>query len=67
MRIVADGVPLTAVSAGKIDFADRFAGDKPPDGLLSLDAFDGKAITLDQVAGTLTVETAPASRAERST
>ncbi|HVY94034.1 MAG TPA: aspartyl protease family protein, partial [Bryobacteraceae bacterium] len=34
---------LTPVTAGTLDFGDRFAGDKAPDGLLSLDAFDGKA------------------------
>jgi hypothetical protein len=57
-------IPLTPVTAGKIDFGDRFPGDRAPDGLLSLDSFDGKAITLDQTAGTLTIET-PKSLAER--
>jgi hypothetical protein len=57
VHLVAGEVALTPVSMGKIDFADRFSGDKAPDGLLSLDAFDGKAFTLDQVAGTLTIET----------
>jgi hypothetical protein len=59
-----DGVPLssgevelTPVNIGKIDFNGMFPGDKAPDGLLSLDAFDGKAITIDQKAATLTVET----------
>lgn len=64
VRLTAGGVPLTPVSVGKIDFGGQFAGDKTPDGLLSLDAFDGKAITLDQTAGTLTVET-PRSLARR--
>jgi hypothetical protein len=58
-------VALTPVNVGTIDFGDQFAGDKTPDGLLSLDAFDGKAITLDQTAGTLTIETA-ASLAKRT-
>ena len=58
MQLVSDGVALTPVSVGKIDFGDQFPGDKAPDGLLSLDAFDGKAITIDQAAGTLTIETA---------
>jgi hypothetical protein len=65
VKIVAGDVALTPVSVGKIDFGDRFAGDKTPDGLLSLDAFDGKAITLDQAAATLTIET-PASLRERT-
>lgn len=53
----ADGVGLTTVSVGKINFGDQFPGDRAPDGLLSLDAFDGKIITLDQAAATLTIET----------
>jgi hypothetical protein len=57
LQLSAGDVPLTPVSAGKINFGDRFGGDKTPDGLLSLDAFDGKAFTLDQIAGTLTIET----------
>ncbi|BCS32418.1 hypothetical protein TBR22_A16320 [Luteitalea sp. TBR-22] len=64
VHLMAGTVPLTPVDVGKIDFGERFAGDKAPDGLLSLDAFDGKAITLDQAAGTLTIET-PASLARR--
>ncbi|HEV2859413.1 MAG TPA: retropepsin-like aspartic protease [Pyrinomonadaceae bacterium] len=64
VRITAGGVALTPVSVGKIDFGDQFPGDKKPDGLLSLDAFDGKAITLDQTAATLTIET-PGSLARR--
>lgn len=65
VHIMAGDVPLTAVNVSRIDFGDRFAGDKTPDGLLSLDAFDGKAFTLDQVAGTLTIET-PGSLAKRT-
>ncbi len=53
--IRADGVDLTRGEVGKIDFGDRF-GDNSPDGLLSLDVFDGKAITLDQANATLIVE-----------
>ena len=64
VQITAGDVALTPVNVGKIDFGDQFAGDKTPDGLLSLDAFDGKAITLDQTAGTLTIETT-ASLAKR--
>jgi Aspartyl protease len=63
--IKADDVALTPVNVGKIDFGDQFPGDKNPDGLLSLDAFDGKAFTLDQTAGTLTIETS-ASLAKRT-
>ncbi len=65
VQLVAGDVALTPVSVGKIDFGEQFAGDKTPDGLLSLDAFDGKAVTLDQTAGTLTVET-PRSLAART-
>jgi predicted aspartyl protease len=57
VRIVAGDVALTPVNIGTIDFGDQFPGDKVPDGLLSLDAFDGKAFTLDQTAGILTIET----------
>jgi hypothetical protein len=57
VQIYAGNVALTPVNVGKINFGDRFPGDKAPDGLLSLDAFDGKAITLDQFAQTLTIET----------
>ena len=66
VQLMAGDVALTPVSVGHIDFGDQFPGDKAPDGLLSLDAFDGKAITIDQVAGTLTIET-PSSLAERVT
>jgi hypothetical protein len=65
VSMMANGVALTPVDVGKIDFANRFAGDTTPDGLLSLDAFDGKVITLDQTAAMLTIET-PASLAERT-
>jgi len=65
VQIKAGEVALGPVSVGIIDFGDRFAGDRTPDGLLSLDAFDGKAITLNQVAGTLTIETST-SLAERT-
>jgi len=56
VQIMAGDVALTPVNVGKIDFEGQFPGDVAPDGLLSLDAFDGKAITLDQKAGTLTIE-----------
>jgi len=58
VQIEAGAVALTSVNVGHIDFGEQFSGDKAPDGLLSLDAFDGKAITLNQAAGTLTIETA---------
>lgn len=64
VQLVAGDVALTPVSVGQMDFTGQFPGDKAPDGLLSLDAFDGKAITLDQVSGTLTIET-PQSLADR--
>ena len=65
VKIAAGDVGLTPVNIGTIDFGDQFAGDKSPDGLLSLDAFDGKAFTLDQKAATLTIET-PKSLAKRT-
>lgn len=58
------GVLLSKVSVGKFDFGDRFPGSMAPDGILSLDAFDGKAITIDQTAATITIET-PKSLAKR--
>lgn len=54
--IAAGDVELTPVNIGKMEFTGMFPGDKDPDGLLSLDAFDGKAITIDQRAQTLTIE-----------
>ena len=57
VQVRAGEVALTPVNVGKIDFEGQFPGDVEPDGLLSLDAFDGKALTLDQKAGTLTIET----------
>jgi hypothetical protein len=59
---MAGDVALTPVNIGTIDFGEQFPGDKKPDGLLSLDAFDGKAITLDQTAATLTIETSQSLR-----
>lgn len=65
VELRSGGVSLTKVSVGKFDFGDRFAGDRTPDGILSLDAFDGKAITIDQTAATITIET-PKSLAKRT-
>ena len=53
----AGNVALTSVNIGKINFTGMFADDKALDGLLSLDAFDGKAVTIDQKAAMLTIET----------
>jgi hypothetical protein len=64
VQLKAGELALTPVNVGKIDFGDQFPGDKTPDGLLALDAFDGKVITLDQKAATLTIET-PKSLAAR--
>jgi predicted aspartyl protease len=65
VSITAGDVALTPVNIGTIDFGDQFAGDKSPDGLLSLDAFDSKAFTFDQKAGVLTIET-PKSLVKRT-
>jgi hypothetical protein len=65
VQLAAGGVPLTPANVGKINFGDMFPGSKAPDGLLSLDAFDGKAITIDQQAATVTIET-PESLASRT-
>lgn len=65
VQLNAASVALTPVNIGKISFDGQFPGDKSPDGLLSLDAFDGKAITIDQAAATLTIET-PKSLAKRT-
>ncbi|MFL6549006.1 MAG: retropepsin-like aspartic protease [Povalibacter sp.] len=58
ITVKAGDVELTPVSIGTHDFGDQFPGDKAPDGILSLDAFDGKIVTLDQQARTLTIESA---------
>ena len=57
VELSAGGVALTPVNVGIMDFAGHFPGDAEPDGLLSLDAFDGMAITIDQKAATITIET----------
>ena len=64
VRLKANGIPLKPVTASIIDFGGQFPGSKEPDGLLALDAFDGKAVTLDQAQATLTIET-PLSLARR--
>ena len=56
VKIDAGGISLSPVNIGIIDFGGQFPGDKSPDGLLSLDAFDGKTITIDQSAATITFE-----------
>ena len=57
VQLSAYGTMLSPVNVGIMDFDGQFPGDKKPDGLLSLDAFDGKVITIDQKAATLTIET----------
>jgi hypothetical protein len=57
VQLTARGVGLTPVNVGKMSFDGYFPGDKAPDGLLSLDSFDGKMITIDQKAGSITLET----------
>lgn len=57
VSISSRGVALTPVNIGRMSFDGYFPGDKAPDGLLSLDSFDGKVITIDQTAATITLET----------
>lgn len=64
--IRAGEVHLTRGDVGKIDFSKHFPAENAPDGLLSLDVFDGKAITLDQANATLIVES-PTSLEQRVT
>lgn len=64
-RFEADGVPLRAEAVGVMEVAPLLAGDAAPiEGLLGLDVFDGKTITLDFAGGHLYVES-PASAARR--
>lgn len=56
-KVASGDVALTPADVGVIDWGDRWGADTKPDGLLSLDAFDGKVITLDQQSATLTIET----------
>lgn len=65
IKINIGKIILTPTNVGTINFGDRFSGDKTPDGILSLDAFDGKAITLDQKTKTIFIET-PSSLAIRT-
>ncbi|WP_369062201.1 aspartyl protease family protein [Caulobacter sp. 73W] len=55
--IASGQIVLTRADVGTIDWGARWGADRKPDGLLSLDAFDGKAITLDQKAAELIIET----------
>jgi hypothetical protein len=57
VSLASRGVALTPVNVGRMSFDGMFPGDKAPDGLLSLDSFDGKVITIDQKAATITLET----------
>lgn len=57
VQLSSRGVALTPVNVGRMSLDGYFPGDKAPDGLLSLDSFDGKVITIDQRAGTITLET----------
>jgi len=57
VQLSSRGVDLVPVNVGRMSFDGMFPGDKAPDGLLSLDSFDGKVITIDQKAATITLET----------
>jgi len=57
VSLSAGNVQLTPVNIGTIDFSQMFEDGDKLSGLLSLDAFDGKTITIDQKAATITIET----------
>ncbi len=57
VKLSARGIDLVPVNVGRMNFDGFFPGDKAPDGMLSLDAFDGKVITIDQNAASITIET----------
>jgi hypothetical protein len=57
VQITAGGAALSPVNIGKMNFSGMFPGDKTPDGLLSLDSFEGKVITIDQKSASVTIET----------
>ncbi len=60
-----DGTTLRPVSAGVLDLPSvLFKGAPPVDGSIALDAFEGRAFTLDLGNGSLTMET-PVSLATR--
>lgn len=64
-RFEADGLPLVAPVAGVMQAASLVAKDAAPiEGLLGLDVFAGRTITLDFAGGHLYVES-PASAARR--
>ena len=64
-RFKADGLPLVAPVAGVMQAASLVAKDAAPiEGLLALDVFAGRTITLDFAGGHLYVES-PASAARR--
>jgi hypothetical protein len=56
--LTAAGLPLKAPTAGVIDFSTLLPKDAPPlDGSVALDAFAGRAVTLDLAGRRLIVET----------
>ena len=62
-RFTVDGVALTAPTASVLDVAPLIAKDAAPiEGLLALDVFDGKIITIDAAAGALTIESEDSAR-----
>lgn len=63
-EITIGALALHPSMVGRFDAGERLDGDDAPDGMLSLDAFEGRAITLDMGAGRIVVET-PHSLAHR--
>jgi len=65
LRLVVDGYPLTAPVAGVMQVAPLVSKDAAPiEGLLALDVFTGKTITMDFAGGKLYVES-PESAKQR--